>query len=593
MPTLSVDQQNRSSVESAEAAAQNALPTTESCLIGRSSNEADLSQDQAYELGRDCEDNEALALTASCVSWLSILKGVLGLDTIRALYQSCSKVKVRKRLIDPVLLLCTMVMTRLEGGDKIYNNKRVQGILAFHQKNQGEYMIKPVNIFRSAIHKIFNSFALRQTATLLLERVVEVAHQSLKISPVYQDFAAMEAYLAEALGLNAIEIIIVDGTELAVMARSKHHFACKGKTKGKSNKNNKGEKIEPTALKLHVSMAGSGAIRQLHITPAASDERMFVRPWKYKTPKLFICDRGYYSYKLARSIIAHAHFFIFRLKGDFPGIIIEAVDESGNRIEALEGKKVCGKTTFDGMDKYQTIDMIVEVRNPKDKSETMRFRVVRALTDRGNRSGSTDGKGQFNLFATNLKREQVLATQIVLLYALRWSVEQAISMMKSTCGLETVDSGKKNVVWLWIITALIAYHVKLLLASKALTTVHEPADSSKSATEVPTTKAQQGSKANLSREKLFSTPTVTAAIISLYTAIVRQGKSSCYAKLQQLRTVLIRDAQREPYQKRKKVQIRSEHTFPEIVSKIMSIRRSPSYQPFIHKEEYSIVLPSC
>ena len=54
MPTLSVDQQNKSSVESAEAAAQNALPTTESCLIGRSSNEADLSQDQAYELGRDC-----------------------------------------------------------------------------------------------------------------------------------------------------------------------------------------------------------------------------------------------------------------------------------------------------------------------------------------------------------------------------------------------------------------------------------------------------------------------------------------------------------------------------------------------------------
>ena len=172
---------------------------------------------------------------------------------------------------------------------------------------------------------------------------------------------------------------------------------------------------------------------------------------------LLLFDQAYFDYRAMDLIDANGGWFLTRLKPNAnPEITAELREWRGNAI-SLEGKQV--QDILDDIHR-DVIDVNGEVGFKRriysgTRSRTVEtFRVVGVWNDEEDR---------YRLYITNLPAEVYHAPDIVKLYQARWEVELLFWELKTTYGLDEINSGKPEVVEALILIGLLS-----LVASRML-----------------------------------------------------------------------------------------------------------------------------
>lgn len=233
------------------------------------------------------------------------------------------------------------------------------------------------------------------------------------------------------------DIILFDGTEIALRKGCALNFACERSSKGRPGKN--GEPARPT-LKLHVAYSVlRNTIVYIEITEGCSSERAEVFPDRFKNC-LLIMDRGYVSAELEKKIEESGNYFLIKGKSDSAGEILAACDGNGNKLEDLAGKDV--QDALDKMDDLKYLDLDVKRRGKKNKDS---FRLVIARNE-----GRDAKKNKLVFLRTNLPRELCSCFQVHQIYRTRWLVEIFMKTLKSGCCLQSINSDKEHIILFFV-----------------------------------------------------------------------------------------------------------------------------------------------
>lgn len=212
------------------------------------------------------------------------------------------------------------------------------------------------------------------------------------------------------------------------------------------------------ALKAHWVMSVTGKGRQsVKLTAERdSDGPVFgVGPWV--EGRLLLFDLGYYSYSLFERIGRNGGFFLSRLKANSNPSIVSVNRGGTGRADPLVGQKlqdVLGSLRREVLD----VDIEVQVKRRRYAGRQRTTPLVLRLV--GVRD---EGSGNYHLYVTNVRPEDLEAEHVQRTYALRWSVELLFRELKQHYRLEDMPSRKPEVV-----KALIYAAALTMLASRAL-----------------------------------------------------------------------------------------------------------------------------
>ena len=172
---------------------------------------------------------------------------------------------------------------------------------------------------------------------------------------------------------------------------------------------------------------------------------------------LLLFDQAYFDYRAMDLIDANGGWFLTRLKPNAnPEITAELREWRGNAI-SLEGKQV--QDILDDIHR-DVIDVNGEVGFKRRIYSGTRSRTVETFRVVG---VWNDEEDQYHLYITNLPAEVYHAPDIVKLYQARWEVELLFWELKTTYGLDEINSGKPEVVEALILIGLLS-----LVASRML-----------------------------------------------------------------------------------------------------------------------------
>jgi IS4 transposase len=185
---------------------------------------------------------------------------------------------------------------------------------------------------------------------------------------------------------------------------------------------------------------------------------------------LLLFDQAYFDYRTMDLIDANGGWFLTRLKPNAnPEITAELREWRGNAI-SLEGKQV--QNILDDLHR-DVIDVDGEVEfkrriyNGTRSRAVETFRVVGVWNNEENR---------YHLYITNLPAEDYSAPDIAKLYQARWEAELLFRELKTTYGLDEINSGKPEVVEALILIGLLSLVVSRTLRELFIEIIEEQQD---------------------------------------------------------------------------------------------------------------------
>jgi len=186
-------------------------------------------------------------------------------------------------------------------------------------------------------------------------------------------------------------------------------------------------------------------------------------PWL--EDRLVLFDRAYLCYRRFALIAENDGYFVTPLKDNANPVITEELREWRGNAIPLEGEQVHDLTN-DLYRKYIDVEVEVEFeRRPyggEQSEDSKRFRVV------GVRDEDAD---DYELYITNLPREEFLPDELATIYSCRWETELIFRELKTQYELDEFDTSKKHVVEILLNAALLS----LLVSRELLSLVTEHA----------------------------------------------------------------------------------------------------------------------
>ncbi|WP_237561214.1 IS4 family transposase [Halococcus sediminicola] len=223
--------------------------------------------------------------------------------------------------------------------------------------------------------------------------------------------------------------------------------------------------------KLHVVEAvSSGLPAEFSITDARTHEftQLSTGPWVENALLLF--DQAYFDYRTMDLIDTNGGWFLTRLKPNAnPEITAELRKWRGDAI-SLEGKQV--QNILDDLHR-DVIDVDGEVGFKRRIYNGTRSRAVETFRVVG---VWNDEEERYHLYITNLPAENYCAADIAKLYQARWEVELLFRELKTTYGLDELNSGKPEVVEALILIGLLSLVVSRTLRELFIEIIEEQQD---------------------------------------------------------------------------------------------------------------------
>ncbi len=234
----------------------------------------------------------------------------------------------------------------------------------------------------------------------------------------------------------------------------------------------------PAAAKLHLQMSlASDSPSHFQIVPGKESEHNLFVPDESLQDTLVLFDLGYYCKETFKEIQRHGGYFICRLKSNIDPLLVRSLDSGpGNRID-LTNKRLRATEPFL---KRKIVDAlgVLGPRNMSKKRQALleehpeQFDLFRIVAIRDDRTG------EYHSYVTNLPFERLEATWIPDLYRVRWTIEILFKELKSFRGLDTITSGKKEVIEILIkvciLTMIVSGRVRQLLEEGTASLREEP-----------------------------------------------------------------------------------------------------------------------
>lgn len=266
--------------------------------------------------------------------------------------------------------------------------------------------------------------------------------------------ASMKA-IQNAWGVRAV--FAYDGSQVTLREGAKANLPCKAPGHPKAD----GSPAAP-GIKLDVLYnVSSTCIERIDITEAVADEREHMH-LEMLRDCLLLADRGLVSAEWEHAMYEAGVKFIFKGKANIATeTVIEAYDGKGNPLPDLIGKRY-----GDAKELFPEGDLDVLVRN----SYGDLIRIVRQENPNqaSARDGSKSDNQQFVYLRTNLLRDKAELWQLFEAYRWRWNVEFCYMMLQQGDALQSINSGKKEIILEFILFNLMAWMAKCYVALCAL-----------------------------------------------------------------------------------------------------------------------------
>ena len=229
------------------------------------------------------------------------------------------------------------------------------------------------------------------------------------------------------------EVLIHDGTSFALKDSLKKRWP------------GRFTKVTPAAVELHVTMS---VLNDNPVAIVLAPDKETERPFSPKAAslknRLLLEDRGYEARDFFAAVQGAGGFFVVRGTKSIRPIIRRARDSKGKRIRRLEGKRLSWRT-------LPRSDVDLEIDWKCDTGKIYSGRLV-AFYVEGKRNKKT-----FVYLHTNLPRETFSASDISMLYRLRWQVELLFKEWKSHASLHKFDTAKapiaEGLIWASLLAA--------------------------------------------------------------------------------------------------------------------------------------------
>ena len=298
-----------------------------------------------------------------------------------------------------------------------------------------------VEISNKPFHNALDKEGVEQIPQELASNLLQQLSKHFKKSRHYRNSTELIKQMCKLFGVN--DVILIDGTEIALRYSCALNFECKGK--GRKQKDDADSDTKP-GLKLHVAYSlTKQTIEYITITEACGSERDEVLFDKFKNC-LFIMDRGYVSSKLEKDIAASGNYFLIKDKKNTAGTIIKAFNKAGDALTKCLGKKISSLKEAYTAEEY--LDFDIETKQGHN------VRVIRA------KSSDRDGNTGFVYLRTNLKRGVISCFQLHQLYRTRWTVELFMKALKTGNSLQAINSSKKHIILFFVIMSVVTSLIK-------------------------------------------------------------------------------------------------------------------------------------
>jgi len=176
---------------------------------------------------------------------------------------------------------------------------------------------------------------------------------------------------------------------------------------------------------------------------------------------LYLCDLGYWSFKLLQRIIDAGSYFVFRLKSSCDPLITGV---KNTELTHLIGKRLSEINEL--LKEQSQLDIIVRLSKAKNPKFNADIRLIGILYE-----------GQWRFYITNIFDAALRPELIYELYALRWQVEIYFNLIKNVLNLKHIVSKTKNGMMIEIYSALILHVLTqifiALAAKKACKSIHD------------------------------------------------------------------------------------------------------------------------
>jgi len=229
------------------------------------------------------------------------------------------------------------------------------------------------------------------------------------------------------------EVLIHDGTSFALKDSLKKRWP------------GRFTKVTPAAVELHVTMS---VLNDNPVAIVLAPDKETERPFSPKAAslknRLLLEDRGYEARDFFAAVQGAGGFFVVRGTKSIRPTIRRARDSKGKRIRRLEGKRLSWRTL-----PRSNVDLEIDWKC--DTGKIYSGRLV-AFYVEGKRNKKT-----FVYLHTNLPRETFSASDISMLYRLRWQVELLFKEWKSHASLHKFDTAKapiaEGLIWASLLAA--------------------------------------------------------------------------------------------------------------------------------------------
>ncbi len=239
----------------------------------------------------------------------------------------------------------------------------------------------------------------------------------------------------------------IDGSVIAVCKKLEPIFKSVHKGKASLKMNVKFSLKLKVLTKLQVSMGKRHDSRFRFVTKASN--------------LLYLCDLGYWSFKLLQRIIDAGSYFVFRLKSSCDPLITgvkntELTHLIGTRLSEIK----------ELLKEHRQLDIIVRLSKAKHPKFNADIRLIGILYE-----------GQWRFYITHIFDAALRPELIYELYALRWQVEIYFNLIKNVLNLKHIVSKTKNGIMIEMYSALILHLLTqifiALAAKKACKSIHD------------------------------------------------------------------------------------------------------------------------
>lgn len=267
------------------------------------------------------------------------------------------------------------------------------------------------------------------------DSAVAMARRKLDISGMEFLFHCFTGKLTTSISIKGYELCDVDGTDLNIY-------------------------LNPDDPETYVAQKNKAGYNQLHINVAfdpltnivkdieidtkrkKNELESFLKMFNRWTPeeqqrRIFICDRGYISYRLIDTLNRSGAHYILRAKDILGKSMFSGMDlpdeEFDKDITRILTRKH-GKKYLNNRKKYAVLESNVKFDFPDGVDEyKLSFRLVRVKLS----------TGEYELLVTNLKREEFTAIDMKKAYNLRWPIELNNKQAKYSINMVNLHSRKQ------------------------------------------------------------------------------------------------------------------------------------------------------